>query len=44
MLSKALIESHNQTYGTFDGFLVSDLERCIEAVLSRTPIEQKVAV
>lgn len=43
MLYNALIKSHSPTWGTFDGGLISDLEGCITAVLSRTPIEQKVA-
>jgi hypothetical protein len=41
VLYSALLESHNPHHQTFDGFLISDLEECIKAVLLRTPNEQK---
>ena len=43
VLYSALLESYDLTRETFDGFLISDLEKCIKAVLSRTPNEQKAA-
>ena len=43
VLYNALLESHDLIRETFDGFLIPDLEKCIKAVLSRTPNEQKAA-